>query len=672
MKQTLLRIFGWNQLYSFFKRGLKVFLFYLAVLSLFRLFFILWMHEYMGAAAGWADIMRALLDGSRLSMQSAGALLLFVMLPAALGKLYSERAEQRVRSFFNGLALAGLSILYVASFPYYRQFHSGFNQLLFNAANDDMYALFISLVQEFYLPVRLAGALLLAFGLWKLLRAFLRWEAPSCYPASLAKPWRWLGRLAFVAGWYILSLLMVFGGSLGWENAVDWENAGVTRDAFLNEAILDDLQSVYRGWRMNGRLEACNGLNFTPEQIQLLAAKLAGRPADSDDLDVYLTRQAQGAQLEKPKHIFVIISESYANWPLLDKYKGLHINDGMRSILAGADSDYCRAFLPNGASTVSAVTGVVTGFADANLYLTTMPEAFAAPYPMASAPQLARLGYDTNFWYAGPSTWERIGAFATAQGYAHFYSRGDFGADAAGSVWGCDDEYLYEAVLQGVAADTPSFNVILNVSNHSPYTVDLASKGFVPDQVRQALPPEAQDDENLLRELGHYWYADREMAKFVRQVKEQYPDSLIVIIGDHADRYNIDKTPSMYERYGIPFVVTGRGVYKGLLLPDAAGSQIDVVPTIIEMIAPQGFSYEALGSSLTRSNRQGVNYGFWITHDVIGQADTVPLVGQSIEGGTPSFDETALQDYIDAVRSISWWRAKYGPRLDPALLEERE
>ena len=162
------------------------------------------------------------------------------------------------------------------------------------------------------------------------------------------------------------------------------------------------------------------------------------------------------------------------------------------------------------------------------------------------------------------------------------------------------------------------------------------------------------------------------IAKFVRQVKEQYPDSLIVIIGDHADRYNIDKTPSMYERYGIPFVVTGRGVYKGLLLPDAAGSQIDVVPTIIEMIAPQGFSYEALGSSLTRSNRQGVNYGFWITHDVIGQADTVPLVGQSIEGGTPSFDETALQDYIDAVRSISWWRAKYGPRLDPALLEERE
>ena len=69
----------------------------------------------------------------------------------------------------------------------------------------------------------------------------------------------------------------------------------------------------------------------------------------------------------------------------------------MRSILAEEDSDYCGAFLPDGASTVSAVTGIVTGFADANLYLTTMPEAFAGPYPTASAPQLQRLGYRLEF-----------------------------------------------------------------------------------------------------------------------------------------------------------------------------------------------------------------------------------------------------------------------------------
>ena len=221
-------------------------------------------------------------------------------------------------------------------------------------------------------------------------------------------------------------------------------------------------------------------------------------------------------------------------------------------------------------------------------------------------------------------------------------------------------------------AGQPSFNVILNVSNHSPYTVDVVSKGFDAEKVKAALPPEVREDQDLLRELGHYWYATQETTKFVKAIKEKYPDSLIVIVGDHADRYNIDKTPSTYERYDIPFVVTGQGVHKGLLLPDAAGSQIDIVPTILEMIAPKGFGYQALGSSLTRTNRQGVNYGFWITHDHIGKADTVPLVVEDIDGPGQPLDDDQMQNYINAIRSVSWWRAKYGPLLDPSKLEGRE
>ena len=394
----------------------------------------------------------------------------------------------------------------------------------------------------------------------------------------------------------------------------------------------------------------------------------------SDDLDVYLKHEAMGNNVgHLPSHIFVVLSESYANWPLLEKYQDLHIADGMRSVLAEDDSDYCPTFLPNGASTVSAVTGVVTGFADANLYLTTMPEAFAAPYPTASAPQFARLGYTTNFWYAGPATWERVGAFTRAQGFAHFYSRGDYG-DVPGSVWGCEDEVLYEKVLAGLAADdAPSFNVLLNASNHSPYDVDVEAKGFPKEQVRAALPADVQDDEHLLKELGHYWYADRELARFVHAVKDRWPDSLIVIVGDHADRYNIDKTPTTYERYGIPFILTGQGVHKGTLLKDSAGSQIDIVPTILELIAPKGFSYMSLGTSLTTANRQGVNYGFWVTRHAIGKADTVPLVPEPVDrdADAPDIDQQAMQDYINAIRSVSWWRAKYGPTLDAAKLEGR-
>ena len=146
-------------------RGLKVFLYYLSVLSLCRLIFCLVLHEYWGPNTGWEDLLQTLWLGSRLSIQTAGILALFTAVPAGLINILSRLWSRRVESLLSGIVLTITSILFVASFPYYGQFHSRFHQLLFNAGNDDMYALFISLVQEFNLPLRLAGALLLAFCL---------------------------------------------------------------------------------------------------------------------------------------------------------------------------------------------------------------------------------------------------------------------------------------------------------------------------------------------------------------------------------------------------------------------------------------------------------------------------------------------------------------------------
>ena len=668
MKQILGRLLSWQNFSAFMRQEIRIFLFFLAVACVFRVFFIVWMHEYIGQAVAWQDVSTALWVGLKLSCKSAGVLTLLSLVGSGLANIFAPRREALVRQVLNGLSLVVLSVLFAARFPYYRQFHSSFNQLLFNTLNDDVYALGISLVQEFYLPVRLAAAFLLAFFLYRLLRVWLAWQ-PCCRLArfSVAKYW---SRTAFCLLLYFLVTVATFGGSLNWMTAVDWENAGVTRDAFLNEAILDDVQALWRGYTMNNRLEACNGLDFDARQIRDLAAKLTHKAPDTDNIDAYLTKKAQGPLVEKPQQIFLVIGESYANWPLLEKYKGLHIADGMKGIIGAADSDYCGTILPDGASTVSAVTGIVTGFADANLYLTTMPEAFAAPYSTASAPQLAQLGYQTNFWYAGPSTWERIGAFTLAQGYDHFYSRGDF-AEAPGSIWGCDDEYLYKAVLDGVAEGKASFNVVLNVSNHSPFTVDLDKAGFDRQALIDALPAAAKQDEALIKQLGHFWYEDKMLTEFIQRAKAKYPDSLFIVIGDHADRYNIDKTPSLYERYAIPLIITGRGVHKGILSKQAAGSQIDVVPTLLELIAPPDFSYCSLGQSLTRGNAVGVNYGFWITDDYIGKADAAKFAPESIRGALPELDEAALRDYIDAVRSISWWRPKYGPVLDAALAKNR-
>ena len=345
----------------------------------------------------------------------------------------------------------------------------------------------------------------------------------------------------------------------------------------------------------------------------------------------------------------------------------MHIADNMKKIIAEGDTIYTSHMLPSGSSTVGALMTMVTGMANSNLYLTTMPEALKEPYLTASAPQMKNLGYETSFWYAGPATWENIQEFTLAQGFDKFYSRGNLDENATGSVWGADDEYLYDAIFKQIDENKATFSVILNTSNHSPFNIDLRSKGFNEEVVRQALPESEKNNQELIKELGHFWYADKMAGEFIEKVQKKYPDSLIIFVGDHADRYNIDKTPSMYERYTVPLIITGKGITKDLLPKDNAGSQIDIMPTVIDLIAPEKFEYYSVGTPLM-NNKLGQSYAFWITANAIGNTDDLTDKAQFF-GEQILPPKAQLEDYVNAVRAISWWLGKYGTIIDKSLLQ---
>ena len=65
-------------------RGLKVFGFYLSVLSLGRLVFCLCLQDYWAAGTGLGELATALWLGTRLSIQTAGVLTLLTMVPAGV------------------------------------------------------------------------------------------------------------------------------------------------------------------------------------------------------------------------------------------------------------------------------------------------------------------------------------------------------------------------------------------------------------------------------------------------------------------------------------------------------------------------------------------------------------------------------------------------------------
>ena len=656
MQKNLVDIFSLNIL-----KIIKTFVFFWLLLCIYRIIFIGGMHEYIAVDSDFSLIFTAIYSGAKLSLQTAGVLTLCMLI-----SLVAEGFSKRLRWFRQVCSFCVLfitTLLFIARFPFYQQFHSGFNQMIFTAMHEDVYALFISLIEEFHLPLKLCIVVLLVCVLNYIFNKFIDKKWGFFKWSKLKSKYR---LIILLIGVYLLATLSLYGGGWSWKSGVNWENAGITNDTFLNESILDDYQSIYRAYANQMRMEACNGLSFSAQNVRDLAKSLTNKDG-GNDLSIYLAKEATGAKIEKPKHIFVIVSESYANWPLLDKYSNLHIADNMKKIIAEDDTIYTSHMLPSGSSTVGALMTMVTGMANSNLNLTTMPEALANPYITATAPQMKNLGYETSFWYAGPATWENIQEFTLAQGFDNFYSRGNIDPNATGSVWGADDEYLYDAIFKQIDDNKMTFSVILNTSNHSQFNIDLEKVGFDASKVVEGLPDKEKNNQELIKELGHFWYADKMASDFINKVKAKYPDSLFIFVGDHADRYNIDKVPTMYERYSVPLIITGKGIQKDLLPEDMAGSQIDIMPTVIDLIAPEGFTYYSVGKSLSE-NKLGQSYAFWITADAIGNTDDLVEKPQYFNREVLP-DRTVLENYINGVRAISWWLGKYGTIIDEALLQ---
>ena len=658
----IIRLVCWDEFYAELQQDCKLFIFIVGVFCLFRVGFIAVMHSFLSEAVTVSDIVSALYYGLRISLKSAGILVLVPLVCCTGLRLFLPwKGLSRIRFYLGAGYVTILSLLFHARIPYYQEFRMAFNQLLFNTLNDDVTAIVHTVVEQYNLPVRVLLASMTAFLLCKLLQ---RWLAAKTF--SFPRLPKWYQNIALRAALLVvifyLAIFIRFGGTMTYAYNIDWENSGVTKDQLLNEAILDDVQALYRAYVLHERVCSSTGLDMEPASMNDYGSYLAGKRVNSVNSDDFLRKKVMVGTEAPPRQVFLIIAESYANWPLLPQYSNLAIAGGMKELIAQEDAAYVPNFLPNGMSTISGVMGVLTGLAEANLYLNYLPESYKEPYTTALAPQMKRLGYTADCWYAGPASWEKIRDFTLAQGFESFHGMGDF-TSGGGNVWGVDDADLYKAVLGQVKNDKPGFHVIITVSNHSPYTVDLDKEGFDPSIVTAGLPEKLKNDQELIKKLGHFWYADKMLAQFVKEARQQYPDSLFVIVGDHADRVNVETSPALFERYTIPFIVYGKNINKESLPEQSAGSHINVAPTLLELVAPSGFEYYSVGRSLTNGNDFGMNYGFWITPGYMGNADNDYKETHLSKTGLLPPDQDKIRQEIDSARAISWWRIKYGKML---------
>ena len=296
----------------------------------------------------------------------------------------------------------------------------------------------------------------------------------------------------------VLPIFFVFvryGGAFNYANSINFESAERLKSAFLNEAILDDGQALYRVHKIYMAQQKKTYDNITTDEIRKNIEILDGNLQANNIEDAFIRTVGKPKLAYQPENVIVILGESYALWPMLPKYQPMGLTNETMRMINSDKSCTTALMLAHGTGTMSAVNGFVTGLAEAGLDAETMPESYKTKYGTGIGNIMKEAGYRTVFWYGGMPSWRDIKNYVFAQNFDECYCASDF-KYSGGNSWGCPDKTLFKHVYQYIEGHPAqkTFHIILTTTNHPPYTIDVGKEGFDKNKVLQNLPDDIAAD----------------------------------------------------------------------------------------------------------------------------------------------------------------------------------
>jgi arylsulfatase A-like enzyme len=303
----------------------------------------------------------------------------------------------------------------------------------------------------------------------------------------------------------------------------------------------------------------------------------------------YVRQSAPGAAPPARPHVFVIAVESFNG-----NFAGARTPDGRehtpffnRLIDRGV---YVQRFYGN---------SIQTERGHFSILCSTVPSTrkkVAVAHPGLSLhclPEVLReAGYETSF-FTGQATldFDKAGEWMTRQGFSRVQAMDrDFTAGLRPDYrwgWGLQDDLLYRKVLEAVdgPSTAPRFVFIAPVSNHNRFD-------DMPPCLRQLYPRPTTGRERYANSL---YLADRFLATFFTELERRphLRDSVVVVTGDHgfpaAEHGNTWNEFGAYEEnFRTPLLVIWPGHLQPRVIADRPASQLDIAPTIVELLGLGG------------------------------------------------------------------------------------
>lgn len=603
------------------QQDLKAFVYWCLVLTVFRIAFI-WIYSSQ-LNGNYGDVPMALLLGARLSLKTAGMLCLIGFVLASLPKIIVKVwPANKIRLIWHGIALVFFSICFMARIPYYKIFNAAFNMMLINGVHDDVKAIIVTAIEEYQLLWRLPMAIVIGLILTGILCMVYKNTGVKAFETYKRKPLAAVLTIVFVA---FFCVFVRYGGAFNYAHSINWESAARLKSNLLNEAILDDGQALYRVRDSIKKLANVHNINISEQELRAKIALAGGNP-NAKTIDEAFLHMVNNPKLnKKPQNVVLIVGESFGQWPFLPKFKDLGLVNNMLKLQNSEHGAHIETMLAQGEGTISSINGLLTGLPHSGLYENYQPLSLKEKYATGIGYIMQKLGYKTVFWYGGFSGWQNLKSFVLAQSFDEIHCADEFG-NAGGNAWGCPDEVLLQKIeeyMDKEQVEEKVFHMVLTTSNHPPYALDVDKLGFPRAEVREKLPDDISRDDKTLTELGHIWYADKAMGKFVQKTEKKHPDSLYIITGDHSERFNFAVEQDIQTNSTIPCIFYGQGINKDWFDDNSFGCHIQIVGALAEILGTKAFQYNAVMPSLF------YKCGFVFNYRLYTKADEIGLIGKA-------------------------------------------
>lgn len=570
---------------------------------LFRLSFILINFSEVKSDTGLFEYFQALFMGFRFDVTVISYFLIAPLLSTLiLIPLHNVKLSIAIRLFFQKLFVVTGVLISIITLNYYEEYRDQFNHFLFMGLYDDTTAVFHTIVSDFHI---IENSLIIFGLIYSWFKIFSHFENEITIYNFLIRLNFKHQKILYSTLFLILFVVSIRGSFT--EYPVRRYYSAVTSDDFLNKTIINPFRSLtYAISDFNDLNEHTdvNPFGPLPHYIQ----------SNYTTFNEVLKKKTSTKFIEnQPNQVFLVVMESYDSWPLMDAYKGLNVSSQLSRIQS--KGVHFPNFLPASNSTMNSFASIVTNipYFGKNISILGASTSFST----SMFEQFKELGYQTNFFYGGYLSWQNIQNFVKNQGADNVYGAGDISVSKG--IWGVDDESLFEAVLENVDPTHNSLNVILTMSYHPPYEIDVDSKKF-PYQSIKDVPNnynEVYDEKNMpLKVLGHLWYADKALGDFVSKAEKKYGTSLFAFTGDHFSRKFLNGFPTLYEQSSVPFILYGKPVNNRPGLVSTPGSHIDIMPTLIDLVAPPNYTYYSFGNSLFETNKSTMGIAHNKTIDV--------------------------------------------------------